>query len=197
VAHCHSEPMERVEDLPRRPVVLVGPPNVGKSALFFRLTGRYATVSNYPGTTVDLLTGRLPEGVPLLDTPGIHSLFPLSAEEQVTQALILSAQPQAVIQVADARHLRQALLLTLQLAELELPLVLDLNLMDEAQAEGIEIDLEGLAARLGIPVAATGAVPGEGIAAVVALVSPHRVQSRFVGCGRRRAKRGEGVTYVE
>lgn len=175
MASCHLEPTERMEDLPRRPVVLVGPPNVGKSALFFRLTGRYATVSNYPGTTVDLLMGRLPEGAPLLDTPGIHSLFPLSAEEQVTQALILSAQPQAVIQVADARHLRQALLLTLQLAELELPLVLDLNLMDEAQAEGIEIDLEGLAARLGIPVAATVAVSGHGLDRLRALIPEARI----------------------
>lgn len=151
------------KDKDGQPVVLVGPPNVGKSALFFQLTGRYATVSNYPGTTVDLLMGRLPDGGPIFDTPGTRSLFPLSAEEQVTQSVLLTAQPQAVIQVADARHLRQALLLTLQLAELEVPMVLDLNLMDEAQAEGVEIDLEGLAARLGVPVVATVAVSGQGL----------------------------------
>ncbi|MCX7690809.1 ferrous iron transport protein B [Thermoflexus sp.] len=159
----------------QRPVVLVGPPNVGKSALFFRLTGRYATVSNYPGTTVDLLMGRLPDGGPLLDTPGTRSLFPLSAEEQITQAVLLTAQPQAVIQVADARQLRQALLLTLQLAELEVPMVLDLNLMDEAQAEGVEIDLEGLAARLGVPVVATVAVSGQGLDRLRALIPEARV----------------------
>ncbi|WP_322797989.1 ferrous iron transporter B, partial [Thermoflexus sp.] len=159
----------------QRPVVLVGPPNVGKSALFFRLTGRYATVSNYPGTTVDLLMGRLPDGGPLLDTPGTRSLFPLSAEEQITQAVLLTAQPQAVIQVADARQLRQALLLTLQLAELEVPIVLDLNMIDEAQAEGVEIDLEGLAARLGVPVVATVAVSGQGLDRLRALIPEARV----------------------
>ncbi|HXF69080.1 MAG TPA: ferrous iron transport protein B [Thermoflexus sp.] len=158
-----------------RPIVLVGPPNVGKSALFFQLTGRYVTISNYPGTTVDLLMGRLPEGGSLLDTPGTRSLFPLSAEEQVTQSVLLTTRPQAVIQVADARQLRQALLLTLQLAELEVPTILDLNQMDEAQAEGIEIDLEGLAARLGIPVVATVAVSGRGLDRLRALIPEARV----------------------
>ncbi len=175
MTHCHAEAVRIPEDEGGRPVVLVGPPNVGKSALFFRLTGRYATISNYPGTTVDLLMGYLPDGGPLLDTPGTRSLFPLSAEEQVTQSVLLAARPQAVIQVADARHLRQALLLTLQLAELEVPLVLDLNLMDEAQAEGVEIDLEGLAARLGVPVVATVAVSGQGLDRLRAQIPEARV----------------------
>ncbi|WP_376792684.1 ferrous iron transport protein B [Thermoflexus sp.] len=175
MTHCHSETVRIPEEGEGRPIVLVGPPNVGKSALFFRLTGRYATISNYPGTTVDLLMGRLPEGGSLLDTPGTRSLFPLSAEEQVTRSVLLTARPQAVIQVADARHLRQALLLTLQLAELEVPMILDLNLMDEAQAEGVEIDLEGLAARLGIPVVATVAVSGQGLDRLQALIPEARV----------------------
>lgn len=175
MAHCHSETVSLSETHEKPLVVLVGPPNVGKSALFFRLTGRYATVSNYPGTTVDLLVGRLPEGGMVLDTPGTRSLLPLSAEEQVTQSVLLSTRPQAVVQVADARHLRQALLLTLQLAELELPIVLDLNLIDEAQAEGIEIDLEGLASRLGVPVVATVAVSGQGLEHLRAMIPEARV----------------------
>jgi len=171
MTHCHSGTVQIPADKKEgRPVVLVGPPNVGKSALFFQLTGRYATVSNYPGTTVDLLIGRLPDGGPIFDTPGTRSLFPLSAEEQVTQSVLLTARPQAVIQVADARHLRQALFLTLQLSELEVPMILDLNLMDEAQAEGVEIDLEGLAARLGVPVVATVAVSGQGLDHLRALI---------------------------
>ena len=115
------------------PVVLVGNPNVGKSALFGALTGRYVEVSNFPGTTVEVSAGRV-DGLPLVDTPGIQSLTARSDDERVTRDILLAQPPRVVVQVADARNLRRGLLLTLQLAELGHPFVLDVNMTDEAAA---------------------------------------------------------------
>src|SRR5687768_14252320 len=91
-------------------VVLVGNPNVGKSVIFGALTGRYVTVSNYPGTTVEITRGALPDGTPLIDTPGINSLYGIAADECVTRDVLQgTAFPiRAVVQVADAKNLRRA-----------------------------------------------------------------------------------------
>jgi ferrous iron transport protein B len=151
---------------PRR-IVLLGNPNVGKSALFNALTGLRATVSNYPGTTVEVYRGRLDgTGAEVVDSPGLNSLLPLSEDEQVTWELVRSVRGEegaVVLQVADAKNLRRALLLTLQLGELEVPTVLVLNMHDEAEARGIRLDLGGLEATLGIPVRATVATSGLGL----------------------------------
>jgi ferrous iron transport protein B len=160
------------DDRCRRRVLLVGTPNVGKSALFNALTGLSATVSNYPGTTVEVARGRFssPEGpVEVIDSPGVNSLLPLTEDERVTWDLVASARqdPAAVvIQVADAKDLRRALLLTLQLGQIEMPTVLSLNMSDEAEARGIRIDVEGLSRALGVPVRATVATRGTGISAL-------------------------------
>jgi ferrous iron transport protein B len=156
---------------PRR-IVLLGNPNVGKSALFNALTGLRATVSNYPGTTVEVYRGRLAsaEGVEVVDSPGLNSLLPLSEDEQVTWELVRSAGRESgsvVVQVADAKNLRRALLITLQLAQLEVPMVLVLNMHDEAEARGIQHDLQGLEEALGIPVRATVATQSEGLPGVL------------------------------
>ncbi|MBI5711325.1 MAG: ferrous iron transport protein B [Candidatus Eisenbacteria bacterium] len=143
-------------------VVLVGNPNVGKSVLFGALTGRYVEVSNYPGTTVEVCAGRT-DGVRLLDTPGIQSLHARSDEERVTRDILLRHPRGAVVQVADARNLRRSLLLTVQLAELGRPFVLDVNMMDEARGRGFAVDVERLAQLLGAEVVATVAVRGEGV----------------------------------
>ena len=131
---------------PRR-IVLLGNPNVGKSALFNALTGLRATVSNYPGTTVEVYRGRLAGGTAeVIDSPGLNSLMPLSEDERVTSELVRSVRGEpgsVVVQVADAKNLRRALLLTLQLGQLEMPTVLVLNMHDEAQARGIRLDLAG------------------------------------------------------
>ena len=149
---------------PTRRIVLLGNPNVGKSALFNALTGLRATVSNYPGTTVEVYRGRLSgTDVEVVDSPGLNSLIPLSEDEQVTWDLVRSVRGEAgsvVVQVADAKNLRRALLLTLQLGQLEVPTVLVLNMHDEAEARGIRLDLRGLEAALGIPVRTTVATRG-------------------------------------
>ena len=165
-------------------IVLVGNPNVGKSVIFGLLTGHYAVVSNYPGTTVEITRGTAAwdRNLTVIDTPGVNGLTPLSEDERVTRDILLSERPAAVIQVADAKNLRRALLLTLQLAELGLPLVLDLNMLDEARERGIEIDYKGLAALLGVPVVVTIATRRQGIEALIREVaSPHpaSLQTRY------------------
>jgi ferrous iron transport protein B len=161
-----------------RRVVLLGNPNVGKSALFNALTGLRATVSNYPGTTVEVYRGRLGgAGAEVVDSPGLNSLLPLSEDEQVTWELVRSVRGEegaVVVQVADAKNLRRALLLTLQLGQLEVPSVLVLNMRDEAEARGIRLDLAGLEAALGVPVRTTVATRGEGVAEVVSALAAAR-----------------------
>ncbi len=115
-------------------VALIGHPNVGKSVIFQRLTGQHAVVSNYPGTTVEVTRGatRAPAEFELIDTPGVIAFPPHSEDEQVTERVLLDEPLKAVLQVGDGKNLRRTLLLTVQLAEMGLPLVLALNMMDEA-----------------------------------------------------------------
>src|SRR6476646_3576976 len=134
-------------------IALVGNPNVGKSVVFGRLTGRYATVSNYPGTTVAITSGRALIGAEVcdvIDTPGVNALEGvLSEDERITKQLLAGGGAELIVQVADARNLRRALMLTSQLATTTLPMILVLNMVDEAHARGITLDSEGLADRLG------------------------------------------------
>ena len=154
---------EAATALPR--VVLIGNPNVGKSVLFGFLTKRYVTVSNYPGTTVTVTRGTADlsgTSVEVLDTPGINSLVPMSEDEQVTRDILLQTPPAAILQVADAKNLRRALLLASQLAEMGLPFTLDLNMMDEADDLGVRVDREALETRLGVRVVRTVATQRKG-----------------------------------
>jgi ferrous iron transport protein B len=152
---------------PRR-IALVGNPNVGKSVLFGRLTGRYAVVSNYPGTTVALTQGRALVGnevCDLVDTPGVNAVEGvLSEDEQITRAVITSDQADVVVQVADARNIRRALMLTWQIARCGKPMVLVLNMTDEARSRGVDVDANQLHADLGVPVVETVATEGRGLA---------------------------------
>src|SRR5512132_638970 len=152
---------------PRR-LVLVGNPNVGKSVVFGRLTGRYATVSNYPGTTVTITSGRALIGAEVcdvIDTPGVNALEGvLSEDERITRQLLTDGGAELVVQVADARNLRRALLLTSQLADVGLPMILVLNMLDEAHARGVSVDARRLSEHLGIPVIEAVAPEGRGIA---------------------------------
>jgi ferrous iron transport protein B len=139
---------------------------VGKSVIFGHLTGRYVTVSNYPGTTVEISGGVCRLGGAereVIDTPGVNNLLPSSEDEEVTRDLLLAREGFSVIQVADTKNLRRALLITLQLAEMGLPMVLVLNMHDEALARGVRVDRERLSELLGVPVVATVATRGEGL----------------------------------
>ena len=158
-------------------VVLVGNPNVGKSALFGALTGKYVTVSNYPGTTVEVSEGSMTVGRRrglVRDTPGTASLLPFSEDERVTRDILLSTRPAAVVVVGDAKNLDRALALALEVVETGLPLVVCLNMMDEARARGFSIDAERLAARLSAAVVETVAVRREGIARLAAAIEDAR-----------------------
>ena len=152
-------------------VVLVGNPNVGKSALFGALTGTYVTVSNYPGTTVEVTTGHASIGgrrVRVVDTPGASSFVPSSEDERVTRDILLEDAPRSVVVVGDAKNLERTLLLAVQVAEMEIPFVLCLNMMDEARARGLAVDEETLSRGLGAPVVSTVAVRREGIGRLIA-----------------------------
>jgi ferrous iron transport protein B len=158
-------------------VAIVGCPNVGKSVLFTRLTGAYAVVSNYPGTTVEVTRGtlRLPEGaLQIVDTPGMYSLQPISEEEAVARRLLLDERPACVLHVVDAKNLPRMLPMTLQLLEAGLPLVLALNLMDEADAQGFGFDVEALSRELGIPVVATVGAEGRGVVELKGILARER-----------------------
>ena len=148
-----------------RRIVLVGNPNVGKSVIFRLLTGSYVLVSNFPGTTVEISRGRLDAGgtsYEVIDTPGVASMVPQSEDERVTCEVLIAERPDLIMQVADAKNLRRTLLVTSQLAEFKTPMVLVLNMMDEAEERGIEIDSVGLSERLGLPVVETVAIYSQG-----------------------------------
>jgi ferrous iron transport protein B len=166
----------------KHPVILiVGSPNVGKSLLFNRLTGRYVTVSNYPGTTVEVTRGRsgdFGQRLEVVDTPGMYSLAPITEEERVASNLLLEEEAQAVIHVVDAKNIERMLGLTLQLIEAGLPVVLALNMADEARALGVRIDAAGLRKALDIPVVETVATTGEGITELA-----QAIQSVRLSCG--------------
>ena len=152
-------------------VAVIGNPNTGKSSLFNALTGIRQQVGNYPGITVERKEGscRLQDGeVTLIDLPGTYSLAAMSADEQVIIDVLSGRQaetriPSAVLCVVDASNLRRNLFLVSQVAETGLPVVVALNMIDEARQRGVTLDIPGLAARLGVPVVPTIAVRGEGL----------------------------------
>jgi ferrous iron transport protein B len=165
--HDHSQTKKREVSGPDTPkICLVGNPNVGKSAIFGLLTGRYVTVSNYPGTTVEMISGETTfhrEKFEVIDTPGVNSLVPMSEDEKVTRDILLETDLRSIIQVIDTKNIRRGLLITLQLAEMGLPLVIDLNMGDEALDRGISINEAVLENILGSKVVSTVAVKKKGI----------------------------------
>ncbi|EDX74414.1 hypothetical protein MC7420_3938 [Coleofasciculus chthonoplastes PCC 7420] len=177
---CHSKPKRGVgwkwwgkppqpsplktEPIPQ--VALVGTPNVGKSVLFNALTGTYVTVSNYPGTTVEVSRGQMTVGdrpFAVVDTPGMYSLLPITEEEKVSRDLLLSEPVDLVIHVVDAKNLGRMLPLTFQLIEAGLPVLLAVNMIDEAEQLGIEIHRDHLEMELGIPVVTMAAALNVGL----------------------------------
>ncbi|WP_373048186.1 ferrous iron transport protein B [Vulgatibacter sp.] len=161
-------------------LLLVGNPNVGKSVVFGALTGRYAQVSNYPGTTVELTRGKAHFGgaeYQVIDTPGTNNLLAMSEDEAVARDILVAERGATVVQVSDAKNLRRALLLSVQLAEAGVPFVLALNMLDEARSRGIGIDPGELAKALGVEVVGTVAVVKEGIEQLVAAVPAARPAS--------------------
>ncbi|MGM0644027.1 MAG: ferrous iron transport protein B [Thermodesulfobacteriota bacterium] len=146
-------------------IALAGQPNCGKSTVFNALTGAVQHVANYPGVTVDKLVGWYRYNgtkVEVVDLPGTYSLTSYSPEERVSRDFILGEEPSAAVNVMDASNLKRCLYLTFQLLEMEIPVVLNLNMMDVAQKAGHDIDINLLSQRLGIPVVPTTMKTGKG-----------------------------------
>ncbi|WP_135609865.1 ferrous iron transport protein B [Methanococcoides sp. AM1] len=147
-------------------IILVGNPNVGKSVIFNHFSDSYAIVSNYPGTTVAISKGNgkiAGKEYEIIDTPGMYSLLPITEEERVSQSYLFESKPFVYVHVVDAKNLQRMLPLTLQLIEAQVPLILVLNMMDEAAERGIEINEAQLENELGIPVICTTSIKGEGL----------------------------------
>ncbi|MBO4696555.1 MAG: ferrous iron transport protein B [Lachnospiraceae bacterium] len=144
---------------------LAGNQNCGKTTLFNQLTGANAHVGNFPGVTVDRKDGQIRgnEKTLVTDLPGIYSMSPYSSEEIVTRRFILDEQPKGIINIVDTTNLERNLYLTMQLMELDIPMVLALNMMDEMRENGGSVLVNEMEARLGIPVVPISAAKNEGI----------------------------------
>jgi ferrous iron transport protein B len=192
-----ATPLLRLRAHPLK-IALVGNPNVGKSVIFGRLTGRYVTVSNYPGTTVALTRGQAMVGAEvcdIVDTPGVNAVEGvLSEDEKVTRELLNNGGAELIVQVADARNLRRALMLTSQLADFGKPMILVLNMLDEARARGVDIDAEALAEELEIPVIEAVATEGRGLAELRAALADADVPSAAKDAGLEHLRWADQVT---
>lgn len=166
------EPKKSGESLPedaKLTFALAGNQNCGKTTLFNQLTGSNQHVGNFPGVTVDRKDGVIrnhPEAV-VTDLPGIYSLSPYTSEEIVTREFILKEKPNGIINIIDATNIERNLLLTMQLIELNVPMVIALNMMDEVRENGGTININGLENALGIPVVPISAVKNEGISELI------------------------------
>jgi len=146
-------------------LALVGNQNCGKTTLFNQLTGSHQRVGNFPGVTVDRTDGIIKgdKNAVITDLPGIYSLSPYTSEEIVTRNFILNEKPDGIINIIDATNIERNLLLTMQLIELDIPMVIALNMMDEVAENGWSIDINGLEDVLGIPVIPISASKNQGI----------------------------------
>ena len=145
---------------------LAGNPNCGKTTLFNALTGSTAHVGNWPGVTVDKREGvckRCEEPITIVDLPGIYSLSPYTPEEVISRNFILEEKPDCVINIVDATNLERNLYLTTQIMEIDVPLVIALNMMDEVAKSGDSIDAKKLEEKIGVPVVAISALKEKGL----------------------------------
>ncbi len=180
-------------------ILLMGNPNVGKSAVFSRLTGVKALVSNYPGTTVSYTRGEMKLGAKtaeVIDVPGTYTLEPTSQAEEI--ALKMLEEGDVVVNVVNATNLERNLYLTLQLLEKGVPVVVALNIWDDTKHLGIDIDVEKLQQRLDVPVIPTVAVTGQGIKELVeAIPRAASPRSPHTNSSRRWARVGKIVEEVQ
>lgn len=161
-------------------ILLIGNPNVGKSVIFNRLTGAHVIASNYPGTTVEFTQGKMKYDhttTTVIDVPGIYSLEPASTSDEIAVKMIEEHDDAVLVNVVEATNLERNLNLTLQLIQLNKPMILILNFWDETHHLGIDIDHKKLEEILGIPCIPTCAVTGEGIKTFVDMIPQARIPS--------------------
>lgn len=179
-------------------ILLMGNPNVGKSVIFSRLTGTHVIASNYPGTTVGFTKGTMKldgERAEVIDVPGTYTLEPTSKAEEIAVEMLKDGD--IVVNVVDATNLERNLYLTLQLLEKKVPVIVALNLWDEAKHAGIEIDVKRLEKLLEVPVIPTVAVTGEGIKSLVSRLPQARSHEHKHTEQQRWIEVGDLVTHVQ
>jgi len=162
-----------------RKILLMGNPNVGKSAVFSRLTGARVIISNYPGTTVEFMQGYMKIGTErpiVIDVPGSYSLHPTSRAEEV--AVKMLGQGDLVINIVDATNLERNLYLTLELLQRHIPVIVALNMWDDTAHKGINIDVQRLEEILGVPVVPTCGLTGEGIRQLIERIPEARAPKK-------------------
>lgn len=167
---------------------LAGNPNCGKTTLFNNLTGSTAHVGNWPGVTVDKREGlykKLEEQIAIVDLPGIYSLSPYTPEEVISRNYILDEKPDCVINIVDATNLERNLYLTTQLLEIDVPVIVALNMIDEVKKAGDKIDAATLEHKIGVPVVAISALKGDGV---------EKLMKRAYECSKNPRK---GTTVLE
>ena len=151
-------------------VLLIGLPNVGKSTIFSRLINHKVRICTYPGSAVEVKRGTLKvegQDVEIIDVPGVYNLFSSADNEKAARNILIDEKPDLVVQVSDAKNLKRSLALTSLLAEFHIPLVLVLNMVDEAAQKGIKVKRHKLEDMLGTAVVETVASEGVGISAVI------------------------------
>ena len=180
-------------------ILLVGNPNVGKSALFSRITGTHIVASNYPGTTVGFTRGYFKSGeerIQVIDVPGTYTLEPTSKAEEVAVEMLKDGD--LVINVIDATNLERNLNLTLQLLKRQIPVIIALNMWDDTRHRGINIDVARLEELLGVPIVPTVGVTGQGIKELVRRFPEASVpKTTYSGSDERWAKIGDIVKQVQ
>ena len=175
---------------------LVGNQNAGKSTLFNKLTGSHQHVGNFPGVTVEKKEGVIKENsnLSITDLPGVYSLSPYSKEEIITREFILNEKPDGIINIVDATNIERNLLLTIQLLELNIPMVIALNMMDEVQANNWKIDINGLEKFFGVPVIPISAKRNEGITELVEhagnVARYEDLPKKLDFCGKKEGREG-------
>ena len=162
---AHPEKPKPLSDDVKLTFALVGNQNSGKTTLFNRLTGSNQHVGNFPGVTVDRKDGPIKghENTLVTDLPGIYSMSPYTAEEVVSRSFVLDEKPRGIINIVDATNIERNLYLTMQLIEMDVPMVVALNMMDELTANGGSVDINEMEAMLGVPVVPISAAKNSGV----------------------------------
>lgn len=185
-----------------RTFALAGNPNCGKTTLFNALTGSTAHVGNWPGVTVDKREGVYKgerEKVAIVDLPGIYSLSPYTPEEVISRNYILDDKPDGIINIVDATNLERNLYLTTQILEMDVPVIIALNMMDEVEKVGDKIDIKALERAVGVPVVAISALRKSGIKELMdrAIAMPRERKGTTVLSGSLGAKAERARQFFE
>ena len=198
---CHDNSFNVTIPEGAKKIVLAGNPNVGKSVFFNYLTGLYVDVSNYPGTTLEISSGRFGNDV-ILDTPGVYGLSSFNDEERIARDIILQAD--IVVNIVDAVHLERDLFLTRQIIDTGVPVIIALNMLDEAKNNGLRIDVDLLQKLIGVPIISTIAVRKNGLdllrksiyTAKVGKIEPW-LQEMLAGFTPKLGNQGEALLILE